>query len=93
MPLHIQNQCPIKIETASNYNQGKLMSKKLGNMTNHFVANRVMFATMAKGFNQHYSDEQLPGYGILLHRKLLLQSKLISFSKLPSIACEWKPCV
>jgi len=57
IPLHIQNQCPIKIETASNYMKGKLMSKKLWDMTNHFVANRVMLATMAKIVNQHYFNE------------------------------------
>ena len=57
MPLHIHNQCPVKIESASNYMNGKLMSKKLWDMTNHFVANRVMLATMAKIVNQHYVNK------------------------------------
>jgi hypothetical protein len=38
-------------------------------------------------------DEQLPGYGIALHKILLLQSKPISFSNFPSVACGWKHTV
>jgi len=40
-------------------------------------------------------DEQLPGCGIPLHKILLLQSKHISFSNLPSVAYRWNmlPCV
>lgn len=39
------------------------------------------------------ADEQLPGNGIVLHKILLLQSKPVLVSSLPSVACGWKHTV
>ena len=52
--MHVQVECPVKIQTSDHYLRGKPASGKLGNMTNHFAGNRLMLNTLVKVFNQNY---------------------------------------